>query len=1361
MDIDYLSPEVRAWFINAFGKPTAVQEAAWPVIASGGHVLVSAPTGAGKTLAAFLIFIDKLLNDAQSGNLKNELYVIYISPLKSLAADIRENLNRPLNGLEDRLGRKIGIRVAVRTGDSTPAERRTMIKNPPHILITTPESLYILLSSQSGKAMLKTAKAVIVDELHALINSKRGAHLTLSLARLDILCGSYLQRIGLSATITPLNTAAEWLSPDNPVIIAPKMHKEIQIDVISPLEDLSERPVNTVWPYIGKASYEFCEGSRSVLAFVEGRVQSEKLAYHVNQIAGVGFAAVHHGSISKERRAEAENTLRAGTLRLLCATSSMELGIDVGDIDLVLQVGFPNTIMAMLQRLGRSGHNPGRTSVMHIFPRTPLEGVYCAMMAELALKGQMERCKPPLECWDILAQHLVSMAGTEAFYLDEILSITARAYQFKGIDTETLGRLLAMLSGDYEHGSDIPVRPRLLYDRINSRVDGDNYSRMLALNAGGTIPDKGMFAVKTENGVRLGELDEEFVFEARVGDRFLLGAFAWKILKISRDTVTVAPTSVNGVAPPFWRGDGVGRALETGMAFGSMMRGFQTAWENERLYESLRILKMDEISAKSTAEVLDKQLKQMGCLPSDKLIILEYFIDETGARQLMVHSIFGRPINAPLALLLREAVKSAGDSDLYVYDDDDGFLLYGLGDRKLPVNTLSRINPETARILLRQTLPGTALFNMVFRYNAGRALMMGVRGAGRQPLWVQRLKGAELLELASEYADHPLIAESVRECMDDYWDLNGLNSILSGIREGRIAVVERESTKPSPMSLNLRRAVEADQMYNYSPTPSNAANSAQKAAMALGRELIKPDGDELRNVHERAREPENENQLHAMMMIEGDFTADELETPVEWLENLTKASRVLYIEPGLWIAAEHQAEYEADDKCVIVRRCLRYRGGHTDSALADRYFISKQCAQEILESLLERGEAILSDGVYYHADVFERARRLTIMKQRGHIQTQPPERYAALIASRLVKQGSQAEQLAGALEDLRGIALPAALWETVILPARVSGYKPSLLDSLLSSGEYYWRFDGDGLLAFERYDELDWDAGYNRPDNLTADQTVVYEALLKRGASFWQGLSMALNGRSPYDALMCLAEKGCANADSFVPVRQLLEPESENVKQRARTRAIGQTAGRWALIPKMRELTGENALERAFNHSLILCRETVTGMAWSAALEMLRVLEYTGQVRRGYFVEGLSGAQFIKAEDFIQITAALQNPQEDIIWLCAADPYQVWGKALKHLPERSFINNMGNFIALRAGAPLLVFERKGQNLRSFEPEFTQSALTAFVKDYEDRRILPSLSRIIVKTYPSDAASALSEAGFNKSMNDFILYRQYF
>ena len=808
--------ETEVWFREALGEPTQVQREAWPAIAAGGHVLVSAPTGTGKTLSAFLVFLDQMAKEEREGTLKEELRLIYVSPLKSLAGDIRENLKRPLDGI------KGNITVAIRTGDTLPRERQRMVKHPPHILITTPESLYLLLTSKTGQNMLATAKTVILDELHALIDTKRGAHLMLSLARLDILCGQPLQRIGLSATIEPLETAAEYLAPEKVGVVAPSMVKQVRLEVLGPYADLTKgRRKDPIWEELGALVYRYCQGSRSVIAFVEGRRYAEKLAYYVNLQGGEGFARVHHGSLSKEQRMETELALRDGQLRLLCATSSMELGIDVGEIDQVLQVGCPRTVSGTMQRLGRAGHNPGRVSVMYLFPRTAAECLSCGMTAELARKGGIEQVNPPSGCLDVLAQHLVSMAAFKSYGLEEVMEILPRAWPFRHVTEEDVRSVLGMLAGDYEHGRDIPARPRVLYDRIHGKVEGDGYSRMLAVSAGGTIPDKGLYAVKTEEGVKLGEVDEEFVYESQKGDRFILGSFAWRVLQISRDTVTVTQAPVEGARLPFWKGEIKGRNKRTGEAFGRMFRSLSEAYGDGTLSDALQGLGLDGVAAGLASGYLERQIKAVGGLPDDRTIIVEHFKDSSGNSQLMFHSVFGRRIHAPLALL---AAKTAGErlgTEIGSVDEEDGFLLYAYGDSILPEGILQGINPDACVRQLEILLPVTPLFNMAFRYNSGRALMMGVRRNGRQPLWMQRLRSAEMLEQVVREKEHPLIRETKRECMQELWDVEGLRELLCDIRSGMVKVREVYTEIPSPMSLPFQWGQEASVMYDYSPTPQD------------------------------------------------------------------------------------------------------------------------------------------------------------------------------------------------------------------------------------------------------------------------------------------------------------------------------------------------------------------------------------------------------------------------------------------------------------------------------------------------------------------------------------------------------------
>lgn len=1423
--LELFDPITRRWFENAFGDPTAVQKEAWPAIVAGCHTLVTAPTGTGKTLSAFLAFIDRLKAQARKEALQNELHVIYISPLKALAGDIRENLNRPLYGIADE-ERKDGIfsqniNIAIRTGDTSTYDRAKMVKTPPHILITTPESLYLLLTSKSGKPMLSTARVVIIDELHAMIDSKRGAHLMLSLARLDALCGHPLQRIGLSATVEPPEEAARYLvgKPINVIrgtettfsfsqtypgidpsviLVSPKMRKDVAINVTAPAENMHTLPQGTIWPEIASAIYDRCENSRSVIAFVDGRMHAEKVAYYVNQQA-VGdvssfesggkrlqsaipntngdstpsFARTHHGCVSKEQRFQAENDLRNGSLRLLVATSSMELGIDVGDIERVMQVGCPPSISSVMQRLGRAGHNPGRVSVMDMFPRTDAEGLYCGLTARVATDGRVERMHPPRLCLDVLAQHLVSMAVDDGYSVDDVMELLPNAYPFRDVTREDVTALLRMLAGDYEHRQDLPVRPRILYDRIHDCVEGDAYSRMLAVSAGGTIPDTGMFAVKTESGAKLGELDEEFVFEARVGDRFLLGSFAWKIMHMDKDTVTVAPTTPAGAQPPFWRHAWLSRSLQTGLAFGSLMRSLNETDGLDGITALLRDWQLDDAAARNTAGFLSRQLESTGGFPDDHTIIAEHFTDDTGEQQIMVHSVFGKRVNAPLSLLAQEAVRRHG-TETYCFADDDGFLLMSNQNGTLPEGLLQSLKPQTARPILEALLPSTPLFNMTFRYNTGRALMMGVRKGKRQPLWVQRLRSTEMLDSVIGYDDHPLIRETKRECLEDYWDLDGLEWLLQSIQSGQIKVREIYTPFPSPMSLPLRRQAEGELLYEYFPTTGNIKKVSEDALDEMLK--IKPAAEQLARVSERRRLPEDEKQLHSLMMIEGDLIAGELPLPVEWFESLASQGRALYVEPGLWIAAEQEEEYSAafsedtpslDALSRIIRRALRYRGAQSIGQITERYFLPTETSGHILSHLCETGSIVIDGELYYHADLYERARHETVAARRRQVQTVPSSHFAAFLSKRVWHSAPPDEQLKQAMTDLCALPLSPAMWENVLLPARVNTYNPVLLDTILAGGEWFWQMTEEGI-SFHRYADIDWDISTCESAESAAlalpegDERIVYEALQKRGASFSAQLAPLLTDRQGItDTMLSLTEKGLIHADSFAPIRQWLAKskiEKAPPKRQISARVQAMTSGRWELSRPLTQPTTEQWLEQAFDRYAVVCRETVRPMPWASALELLRVWEYTGRVRRGYFVEGLSGAQFVRGKDFDGVTAALANPQADIVWLSAADPYQLWGRTLPHELGRDFICHAGSVVALRKGLPVAVFERQGHTLRVFDYEALPEALRIFTESYRKKRLYPSLKRLTVKQYPKEVARFLKDAGFSPVMLDFELYR---
>lgn len=1386
------------WFEKILGDPTPVQEVSWPAIAAGGHVLVSAPTGTGKTLSAFLVFLDRMKRQAEEGNLKKQLYLIYVSPLKSLAADIRENLKRPLAGI----GGEEFITVGVRTGDTTQSQRQQMIRKPPHILIITPESLYLMLTSKTGQNILSTAQAVIVDELHALIDTKRGAHLMLSLARLDILHGKALQRIGLSATISPLPAAAEYLAPEPVCIVAPSMDKKIKLQILGSYVNVKKKKKDPLWQELSALVYRYCEGKRSVIAFVEGRRYAEKLAYYVNQIGGADFARVHHGSLSKEQRQETEQALREGGLRLLCATSSMELGIDVGEIDQVLQVGCPRTISSTMQRLGRAGHNPFCTSYMYLFPRTPAESLLCGMTARLAGEGYVEPMNPPEGCLDILSQHLVSMAAFKSYEVDDVMEILPRAWPFRKVTKEDVKSVLCMLAGDYEHKRDVPVRPRILYDRIHERVEGDGYSRMLAISAGGTIPDKGLYTVRTIEGVRIGEADEEFIYESRRGDRFILGAFAWKIVDIGKDTVTVEQTSVEGARLPFWKGEIKGRDKETGILFGRFLRELQEAEERGKMDGVLSGMGLDDPAVKLVSEYLKRQLAQTGALPDDKTIIAEHFTDQSGNSQIMFHSVFGRRINAPLALLAAQYIKEEEGIEAGCVDEEDGFLIYSYGDKTLPERVLERIVPERAESVMEILLPSTPLFNMAFRYNCGRALMMGVRGKSRQPLWMQRLRSAEMLEQVVREKEHPLIRETRRECMQQLWDAAGVIDILYRIRSGEIAIREIYTETPSPMSLPLQWAQEAAVMYDYAPTPGGI-HAAVDEALRQEKELLPPGEKELAGIQERKKLPEDERALHSLLMTEGDLAAGELDIPVEWLEKLAAEERAVYLEQGLWIAAEQEEEYRLaledtdeegeratpdiahgigrelvmkEEALHIVRRMLRYRGAASSGEVALRYGWQEPYSHMILEELCRRKEAVERDELYYHGTVYKRAGIQTVKNRRKEISTCPSAAYAALLISRIRRSAPPEECLRETLLTLAGTAYAAPLWEEVIFPARVARYRENLLDHMLSLGEFFWHMTEEGKLQFDLCSQIDWDTPFEdagtadcelpyggEQGSLSEAERLVAETLSKRGASFIQALNNAIEDGSAYEAVLSLVGKGIVNADNFLPVRLLLNRkkiEKTTVKRQVGARVKALYAGRFDLVRPLKSLPIQERMEHCFDRYMILCRETAAacGLSWQEALSVLRIQEYTGQVRRGYFVEGLSGAQFIRAKDFEGVTMSLLHPRKEMVWLNAADPMQPWGKILPHMQDRVFINVPGTAVAFREGRPAALFERQGRTLHVFVPDGLSEIMRLFAEEYKAGRIYAGRKRIVVADYPEEAAGALAESGFLREMQDYVLYR---
>jgi ATP-dependent Lhr-like helicase len=973
-----------------------------------------------------------------------------------------------------------------------------------------------------------------------------------------------------------------------------------------------------------------------------------------------------------------------------------------------------------------------------------------------------------------------------------------------------------MLAGDFEHNREIPVRPRVIYDRIHDRVSGDAYSRLLAVAAGGTIPDKGLFLAKTEEGVTLGELDEEFVYETQIGDKIVLGAFAWRILRQDRDTVFVAPTSTDGARLPFWKGEIKGRSLKTSLEFGKMSRRLMRGMEEGTILADLAQLGLNHLAADSAADFLKRQLAATGVLPDDRTIVVEHFTDHTNCHQIMVHALFGKRVNAPLSMLMQQAASQILKVNLGCVDEEDGFLLYPYGEEILPEGLLYAIAPKGARRLLEAILPLTPVFSMTFRYNAARALMMGMKNQGRQPLWLQRLKSTEMLDsLISQEQDHPLIRETRRECLEDLWDIEGVLSILNGIQSGVIAVREVYTEVPSPMSLPLQWQVEAAEMYSYTPTTSGLQQSVNDQLNALTQmDQIKPGEEELKQQSRRKKIPEDMEQLHSLLMIEGDLLAEELvelnmPSARSFIEQLIARDIVAYIEPGLWIAAEHRDQYaialgdsytdgEMTTSCQksnynkqdgkkealahIIRRMLYYRGAMSPEQISERYFLPIEIICEVVDHLREHNEIICDEGVYFHAKHYSRARTATIRNLRAQIKTCPGTAYAAIMAAVVSQNATADEQLELTIRRYCGQAFPVAWWETVILSRRVKGYRENMLDCLLAKGEYYWRFTATGDLCFERYEEIDWDQPIPSPqEDWSPDELLIYQELIKRGASFMRAFNnLPLTGNAQ-ESLLSLAKRGYIYADSFLPVRQLMnwdKIKKASPRARVNARVMALSAGRWDVVRPRKEIKIEAWLEQLFDRQIILCRETYIrpeldgqkdnnqpDMGWGQALSILRIWEVTGRVRRGYFVAGMSGAQFIRAQDYEGVTLALKRPTTDITWLNTVDPAQIWGKALGDKEGKDFINLPGTLVALQGGRPVMVLERQGKILRLLEhPDSAAiiekdilAAITELTLLYKQKKLLPDKKRLVIKDYPTIAESALKTAGFHKEMMDYVFY----
>lgn len=1337
--------EIREWFYGCFSAPTPVQTAAWEKIAEGGSVLINAPTGGGKTLSAFLCAINDMFPYAAEGT-----KVLYISPLKALGSDMEKNLERPLRFLnEKRAGRGLPpITTGIRTGDTTAAERRKLLRNPPNILITTPESLYIMLGSESGRRALHGVNTVIIDEIHTLMYSKRGVHLSLSLERLAET--ENFRRIGLSATVSDTDYAAEFLAgyengrrrPCS--IAAPHMEKPSDSRIAMPVQTFEVLPEHTVWNGIYELIYGMAKDVRTTLVFTNGRSSAEKAAYGVNLLAGEGFAKTHHGSVSLEQRRQAEKELKEGKLRCLCCTSSMELGIDVGEVDLVLQIGAPAEVAQGMQRMGRAGHSPNAVSVMRIIPRTAYELMQCALINRGIRNGELEHEKPYVNCLDVLSQQITAIAASGTYSTEELLALCRGAAPYASLSLTELRECLKLLSGDADRQAGHTVSPRIDYDRINGTVSGGEYSRMLSTMNGGTIPDRGYFGVYNDAGVKLGELDEEYVYEAHLGDRFLLGSFAWEITGILRDRVLVRQCSKTGASSPFWRGEGLGRPYETACAFGRELRrleGLIAAGESVQGDYGL-----DEDAEDELFSLLRRQFDAVGCLPADGRMIFERFPDDAG-EGLYIHTCFGGRVNLALALLLQYKMGRRSLPTSFMHDDDG---IYVAGDGSGAEAAMRSLCAEDIS-LLQTILPGTALFATVYRENASRALILGMKRGGRQPLWVQRIRASKSLEEALRYKNHPIVAETLKDCIVRHADAESTEKVLHAIETGGMEFIEIKTDRPSPFTIRLRQSYEGVMMYE---TPAAEGSQRKEITPEMLSGALRGDLVGMASKQPAFR-AENPAALHARLLL-CDIAEGDEGYNASALRELCAGGRAFTPEKGLYAAAEYRELYENafdggsfEAKKEIMGKLLAFMA-MKPSGISARYDILPEETEELLSLLISDGAAVCADGWYMGRNLYEKSLSAALGNARASAVTAPAAAYAAMLSHMHAETGPDAVEKA--LLRMRGHAFTMERWEKAVLPVRVSGFRPAKLDELILSGRFAYLYDGEsGLIRFIPQERLSGEC--KEPQGLSGDETEAYRLLLAKGASFGLALNAAA-GRDLSGGLISLMKKGLIMNDSLEPVRRIAADNASG-KRRASYRAMLARAGRWSVLPNEKQETPDETMERCFDEYGILCRETarLSGLEWQAVRDRLRNMEYTGQLMRGYFAEGLSGAQFIRERD-AAIKSRLSAPDTRPVCLPADDPALAWGGILPHKEGRGFQRVSSTAVVLIKGETALIAERHGERITKLEDGALQTLADAFLSG----RLWPERKHITVKETVL-SAEELAAAGFTREASVYILYKR--
>ncbi len=1259
------------WFAQAFAAPTPPQTQGWPAIARGESTLILAPTGSGKTLSAFLWCINRLMFEPPP-EAPQRCRVIYISPLKALAVDIERNLRSPLAGIANRAAARGDAyhlpAIAVRTGDTPSIERARFQRDPADILITTPESLYLLLTS-NAREVLRSIDTVIIDEIHALVPTKRGAHMALSLERLEAIrrAGAPpLQRIGLSATQRPLDEVARYLggatvpakrsttepteAPDaaihdefgvaggaatayRPVtIVDTSAKKRLDLKIEVPVEDMarlgqpeempsgpaSQGPVRTsIWTAIHPRLLELIRAHRSTLIFVNSRRISERLAGALNELAGETLVRSHHGSLARPQRIEVEDRLKAGLIRGLVATSSLELGIDMGAIDLVIQIEAPPSVASGMQRIGRSGHTIDAASRGIIVPKFRGDLVACAAVTRAMHDARIEATRYPRNPLDVLAQQIVAMVAMDPWQVDTLYAVVRQAAPFADLSNAIFEGVLDMLSGRYPSDDFADLRPRLTWDRLQQTLSAREGAKRVAVINGGTIPDRGLYGVflagERGPGARVGELDEEMVFESRVGETFLLGASTWRIEQITHDRVLVSPAPGEPGKMPFWRADAAGRPLELGRAIGELVRTLVSLPPATAIHQLVTSHDLEQQAAENLLRYLGDQIKAAGVVPDDRTILIERCRDELGDWRICVLSPFGGRIHAPWAMGVVERARAETGLDVETMWTDDGFVVRFPETDEPPDPKLMIPAAEEIEALVLRQLGGTAMFAAKFREAAARALLLPKRRpGGRSPLWQQRKRAADLLGVAAKFGSFPMLLEAHRECLRDVFDMPALVDTLRRIERREVRVATVDSTSPSPFAAGLLFGYVANYLYD------GDAPLAERRAQALAidqtqlRELLGEaelrdllDADAIADVESELQQRHDDRRartvdgVHDLLLRLGDLSVDEVAArsvvdAARAGDELTRARRAIRVsiagEPRV-IPVEYAARYRdalgvplppglpesllapvPAAAVEVARRFARTHAPFTTTEFAARYALGRAVAESLLKELAAAGRLIEGDfrpggtsREWCDPDVLQTIRRRSLARLRHQVEPVEPAVLGRLITSwqGVVRKRPGLDALLDTIENLQGAPLVASILETEILPARVERYNPADLDALTAAGEVVWAGleplgERDGRLALYLTDHI---ARLRRPAATTDSsprELAIVEHLRGSGASFFAAMHDASGGGFPaetVDAIWSLVWKGTITNDTLHALRAFTRPPDRRSRKAVRSPA--------------------------------------------------------------------------------------------------------------------------------------------------------------------------------------------------------------